>query len=416
MKYIILLGAFQSAVALGLFLQARHKKPADSILNWMLLCLVTHLSIKFVIYGLLRNVTLQTAFNTFTDLAYGPLFWMYARKIKDDKFNVAKNAFHFIPAIIACVAYVITSVAIFSGTERYPAIIAGYNLISQYFILVSIPVYSLMAFVTARQLPAFWQAEKQLIRRISVCFFCISGISLLVIGLEKTGLITVGYLTIYIRFFAYLSFLVISLLIVVYRVKAQNELSKAIEEAVTDVPATLSALQDQLPISLVAVPQAQAANEILPQTAITGKKYLLTTMQMEELAQRLIVLVTTKKLFTDPDLSLEKLSALARMPRNHISETLNQHIGKSFYQFINEFRIAEVVRLLDKFKAQQIPVSILSIAFEAGFNSKTTFNQYFKKTTGFTPSEYLKKDKNPAISRAFVLPFSSPAAAPQLAG
>jgi AraC-like DNA-binding protein len=55
--------------------------------------------------------------------------------------------------------------------------------------------------------------------------------------------------------------------------------------------------------------------------------------------------------------------------------------------------MTEVLFLLDKCKQQGITPGILSLAFEAGFNSKSSFNQYFKKTTGLTPSEYLKRER-----------------------
>jgi hypothetical protein len=75
MEYIIALGAFQALVALSLFIGNRQKKPADNLLNWLLICIFSHLSIKFVIYAVADNAALQNAFNTFIGLAYGPLLW-----------------------------------------------------------------------------------------------------------------------------------------------------------------------------------------------------------------------------------------------------------------------------------------------------------------------------------------------------
>ncbi len=119
---------------------------------------------------------------------------------------------------------------------------------------------------------------------------------------------------------------------------------------------------------------------------------------------QLNLLMEKKKTYLDPELSLDKLSALAQISRNTISETLNQYMGKSFYQFVNEFRVKEIISMLDKCKRQGIAPSVLSLAFEAGFNSKSSFNLYFKKVTGYTPSEYLKKDKEPSSNSLTTTP------------
>jgi AraC-like DNA-binding protein len=95
--------------------------------------------------------------------------------------------------------------------------------------------------------------------------------------------------------------------------------------------------------------------------------------------------------YTDPDLTLEKLASLMKTPRHHLSEVLNQYLHRTFYQFINDYRMQKVLHLLDHCRRQEVTPNILSIAYEAGFNSKSAFNQYFKKTTGFTPTEYLKQ-------------------------
>jgi len=61
-------------------------------------------------------------------------------------------------------------------------------------------------------------------------------------------------------------------------------------------------------------------------------------------------------------------------------------LKKSFYDVINSYRVEEAKRLLLDEKNRNY--TILSVGFEAGFNSKTTFNPVFKKFTGVTPTEY----------------------------
>lgn len=94
--------------------------------------------------------------------------------------------------------------------------------------------------------------------------------------------------------------------------------------------------------------------------------------------------VESGELYLDGDLSLSRLASLTGVNKHHLSEVLNKHAGKNFYEFINEYRIAFVRKRLEA-NAEQ---TILDVAFEAGFTSKSTFNAVFKQFTGQTPSQY----------------------------
>jgi len=96
-----------------------------------------------------------------------------------------------------------------------------------------------------------------------------------------------------------------------------------------------------------------------------------------------------EKPYLDPDFDLVKLSDLSRLPVHNISETLNGLIGQSFNDYTNNYRVEEFKKLasLEAYKN----FTILALAFEAGFKSKSTFNATFKKFTGATPSEYIKQ-------------------------
>lgn len=92
------------------------------------------------------------------------------------------------------------------------------------------------------------------------------------------------------------------------------------------------------------------------------------------------------KLYTDPKLSIHKVSEKLNIPRQYISEVLNLHLNKSFLDFVNEYRIEAFIEKLQN--DQYAHFTLLGIANEVGFNSKSTFNATFKKIKGLTPSEY----------------------------
>lgn len=71
---------------------------------------------------------------------------------------------------------------------------------------------------------------------------------------------------------------------------------------------------------------------------------------------------------------------------HHLSQAINQNLNTNFYKFVNAYRVEEVKKKLKNPEFEKY--SILGIAFESGFNSKSTFNKIFKEETGMTPSEF----------------------------
>ena len=95
----------------------------------------------------------------------------------------------------------------------------------------------------------------------------------------------------------------------------------------------------------------------------------------------------TEKLHLNPELTMQDLSERMQVSTKTISQVINQRSGKSFYDFINTYRCEEAKKLM---RDSDPRVTVLEILYEAGFNSKSSFNKEFKKLTGFTPTEYRK--------------------------
>lgn len=105
--------------------------------------------------------------------------------------------------------------------------------------------------------------------------------------------------------------------------------------------------------------------------------------------QRLLAFMEQEKPYLDAELTIYDLSAKINISKHHLTQILNNHLGKNFFTFINEYRIDEVKRKLADPAFDHL--TILGIAFDCGFNSKSSFNNIFKQYTGFTPSEYKKQ-------------------------
>lgn len=499
MNYIIIIGAFQSLVALTLYAAHRRKRPAEAILNLLLVCICIHLCIKFIIYAVSETDGIKVAFNSFTDVAYGPLLWIYTNKVANRRYNPLKHWYLLLPAFLASVVFFAIVLHIVTGSHQYDQLLYMYNQSTQYVIMVTMIVFPLMALHKGKQLPPFWQAEAVLIKRISLLYLFMGLLTFTLVCIINPLHLIKNYHTfnIAIRILAYSITTVITLAVIRYRLSAVAEetahtgelygitppsdiyadtdtLHSLVTDAGTETTGTLIAVagtkNTTFPVNAISGESADspatkttttglhattaleaAASQLVittgaatiapgvtgmasaataavntttlaattteaslsaaakPAAATPAKRFTLTLHQQQTIIARLTEVMEKQKAYADSDLTLEKLSALSKLPRHHISEALNQHLGKTFYQFLNDYRINAVLALLDKCRQKHVQPAILSLAFEAGFNSKSTFNQYFKKTTGFTPSEYMKKDRpgmeantRPRIGNVFV--------------
>lgn len=95
-----------------------------------------------------------------------------------------------------------------------------------------------------------------------------------------------------------------------------------------------------------------------------------------------------EKHFLIPDITLDMLANELKIPAKNLSITLNRQFNKNFYEFINDYRIEEAKLLL----AAEVnkDKTITEIYLEVGFNSKSVFNTFFKKSVGITPSQFRK--------------------------
>lgn len=154
---------------------------------------------------------------------------------------------------------------------------------------------------------------------------------------------------------------------------------------------------DLLTIRQSFIPLAPESDE---NTAESQKyeKSKISPHKMKEIIRNLNRIMNDLKPFTDPDFSLDRLSEISHYSRYKISQALNLGIHKSFYDYVNEFRVEEFKRQISL--SDNSYLSLLGIAYNCGFKSKSSFNAVFKKMTGTTPSELKKQmsEKSELIS------------------
>ncbi|TRW22049.1 helix-turn-helix transcriptional regulator [Flavobacterium zepuense] len=275
---------------------------------------------------------------------------MYARKKNGLKLLPARPWYLFIPLIVVATLYTCTTIAIYSYTAHSETILKLYNTIVFLPIVLS---HIIFAFLSPSM--ASTPNEQKLIRSLKIIVSFI--------GLAEIALLLAD----------------------------NNTYNSYVNNA-------LNLLLGAIPVLIVrykcvGIVSAKSSYEALftAEKEIATRKLQLDNTRHIEILSLLETTLTTKKLYKDEDLTLERLSAAAGINRHHISKTLNVFAQKSFYQYINEYRVQEVIKLLDAPAPRAI--SLLAVAFECGFKTKASFNQHFKKAVGITPSAYLKNKK-----------------------
>lgn len=118
------------------------------------------------------------------------------------------------------------------------------------------------------------------------------------------------------------------------------------------------------------------------------KAPLLDEKMAANISSKLLTFIDNEKPYLNPTLSLRTLSEMIEVHPNKLSWLLNEKRGKKFNEFINHYRL-EHFKVLAK-NPDNSHISIIGLAYESGFNSKTVFNTFFKKELGITPNDYLQ--------------------------
>ncbi|NER16725.1 helix-turn-helix domain-containing protein [Spongiivirga citrea] len=115
--------------------------------------------------------------------------------------------------------------------------------------------------------------------------------------------------------------------------------------------------------------------------------------EISVLKEKLTDVIVNNKLFLNPELTLGMLANEIDLSDKKLSALLNKYLNTSFYDYINSYRIEEVKKRLHNRENEKF--TLLSIAFDCGFNSKASFNRIFKNQIGISPSQFIKNQSTP---------------------
>ena len=367
---LLLLGALQAILLTVLLIRKKVYRSGYIFLILYLVTLTAQVLFKVADkYWLMQNVTKSYFLSHYLPLLYGPLAFLFTRNVlsREPKLR-SRDLLHFIPFLYS--AIVVASVNIFSELGWLYRPLNGYaGLTIQMF---SIGIYHYLAW-------KYWNnytggikqyysdlhsvKVRWLGRFLLYSFITTVALSILLVFLYKT------HPTYYeLRF----GFLLLSVFIywISYCALSQPAIFSVIK-------GNISSTEEKRIPALSPIPPVSRYN-----------KSRLKEEEVSRIVTALHSLMVSQRLYTDPELNIEKLSALINTRRHILSQVLNETLRISFYDYVNSYRVEEVKQLLqDPSRADH---KIASITYDAGFNSLSTFNDVFRKLTGQTPTQFKK--------------------------
>ena len=304
---------------------------------------------------------------------YGPLLLLYAKWMTTEEphFN-PRYLWHFAPFFAFLIAsLVFIDERVITGTEGFLVIdrFVSFRIIYAATFFISITAYSVATFVVIhrhqkrlKQLVSYSSGKitLQWLLGLSITFY--TGYVLMFI---------VGGVDIMVHFMPFdpfeISFIGLTILTFLFGVFGFHQPS-IFEE-------------------VVRVHVEETVEPINPET----KKYQRSGLKQKDVARYIKMIedhMVASRPFLDRELSIYDIADQLNIPRHFLTEVINEHMGKNFYNLVNDYRVEEVKRCLEDPQFKHL--TILAIAFDSGFNAKSSFNTIFKEKTGMTPSEYQK--------------------------
>jgi transcriptional regulator GlxA family with amidase domain len=155
--------------------------------------------------------------------------------------------------------------------------------------------------------------------------------------------------------------------------------------SIFNVPSTGSHLEQQ--IAEIVLPEEE--KQFQPKMEFEDE-------QIERYSQIINQLMEVDKVYLDPELSLNKLAALSKIPSRQLSQFILLTFRKNFKEYINTYRTRYAQQLLTQPNAPRYTMQ--AIAFDSGFNSESSFYKIFKQQTSLTPKQYQDKFRAPEVN------------------
>jgi len=390
---VALLGAVQGLILAGVLAVRRRNRTANRLLAVAMLAFTI-----FLTTSVYHAAGLEQVFPHFfgaaypMPLLYGPLIYLYAVTASDRSRRLTRwDALHFAPFMLAIVAglpiYLMSGpdkIALYQALQRgeLPLVIRVINPLK----LLSGVSYATITLLFLRRHRARIKDSYSSLERVNLQWLvrlaaAAAAIWVLAVVFEVTELLQSPAF----RRGDDIITLAIALLVydIGYMALRQSEIFRFDTADYPVVGAESAAPPGSLPPASAIVPESVVEAER------GGSRYErsgLSDWEAAALKSALLRVMDQDRPWQDSDLTLADLARRLSTTPHKLSEVLNSQLEKSFYDFVNGYRVRYVQRRIESEDARNL--KILSLALDAGFASKSTFNDVFKKHTGKTPSAY----------------------------
>lgn len=364
------------------------KSVADRILIIWLCAIAFHLILFYLfITDKIYNYPALLGIHLPYPLIHGPLLFLYTAELTNQQ---PKKRIvwllHFFPVIILYLFLIpFFSLPSAEKINVYRNYGAGYETLINvcfYAIIISGIAYVTASLFLLRSYRRSIKDEFSNIEKINLAWlrYMIYGTAVIwicvIIGIEP---LIFGTVVLFVFFLGYFGIRQVGIFISAHAPTGQLQALSA-EESPKE--SATQFFQEQLPDDAADQPELDS----VPQK-IKYEKSGLGEEQAERIYKQLLGCMTNQKLFSDSELTLAALAKTLDVHPNHLSQVINSFEGKNFYDYINLYRVEEFKKLAPL--PDNRNYTLLSLAYECGFNSKTSFNRNFKKATGVSPTEYL---------------------------
>jgi len=354
---IIYSGIVQGIYSALVLIHTRLRNPANTYLSTLLIVLSASILHSVFIAPYLEQYHQDTLLikEPFI-LMVVPLIWFYVKKLNEPQFHLSRRqSFHFLPfTVVILIGLMFLSHNQSTNNDEQ-------TLLHSFILSISISAFALVQYI-------FYLSY--ILKQIRS--FKAKALS----ELSNTENIDLTWLRIFLfTFLTVFVLLVFMMVILIHRLNItyfNNIISIVFALAIYVLGYKGLFQQTILPVNTIG--------------KLTEDKPSFESKIDDQVLNRLLDYMDRQKPYNDPELTLTSLADLVSIGRNQLSEVINSGTGSNFYDFVNKYRVDEVKQLMQNPKFKDF--TILAIAFEAGFPSKSTFNSIFKKFTGLTPSVY----------------------------
>ncbi|MEJ5051238.1 helix-turn-helix domain-containing protein [Chryseobacterium culicis] len=354
-----LAGVFIACFSSLLILGKRKKIMADYVLAVWFLIIGIHLILFMLFFsGSYVKYPYFLGFEVIFPFVHGPMLYVYVLCVTGRNPGVKTALLHGIPVLMICI--LLSPLLMLSPWDKLASYQNGNNgckslsKVIKYLMILSGIVYVVLSLLAVRKYTKGISSQYSNTEKINLnwLYYLIAGIAFIWIAVVIRN-----------------DILIFSIVVLFIVVAAYFGISRV---GILDLPVSIDMTEDK-----------EEDHEM-----VKYQKNSPGDEAIQSIYEKLVYKMEHEKLYKDPELNLNNIAKVLEVHPNVLSQVINSMEQKNFYDYINRQRIEEFKRTVVLQENQKY--TILSLAFECGFNSKTSFNRNFKKYMNCSPTEFLK--------------------------